>query len=49
MNIKDEVSIVLDALQAILNLIEQIDPNAKNNIVFIEIQKVISILKSLGL
>jgi len=49
MGIKDEISIVVDGIQTILNLVKRIDPDEANNIVVIELQKVIDILKTLGL
>lgn len=49
MGIKDEIGIVVDGIQTIINLVERVDPNAANNVVVIELQKVIDILKALGL
>lgn len=49
MGLKVELDAVLGALQAIIGLVEHIDPQAAQNPVVIELQKVINLLKSLGL
>lgn len=49
MGIKQEIDAVILGLQAIINVILVIDPNAKENVVLIEVNKVINLLKSLGL
>jgi hypothetical protein len=45
MGIKDEVAIVINAIEAIIALAEKLDPNAANNVLVVEAQKVLNFLK----
>ncbi len=48
MGIKDEIAIVVNAVEGIIAVVEKIDPAAANNIVVIELTKVLNLLKALG-
>ncbi len=45
MGIKDEVAIVVSAIESIIALVEKLDPNAANNVIVIEAEKVLNFLK----
>lgn len=48
MNIKTEIDLIIAAVNGILKIIEAFDPNAENNPVVIELQKLIETLQKLG-